>query len=122
MAIGDYRVVVTPIGEPEVTANGDILFPNTNIEVCTAVSPDVWEIIPAGRRSLLLPGSLVILCETQNPGDIPAQRECVRGHIATIVKNYGIAQSDRARRAFLGMLPGGVWPTGGVDIDLELDD
>ena len=113
MAIGDYRYRIPggSGGEPQVAIDGMVRF-NVFIEVCTEDTPEeVWSQIPLGHLTVPIAGTVLEACTDANQA-----LQCIEEYI----KTRGMAQSHRARRAVLDLLPGGTWPENDVTRPISL--
>lgn len=119
--VGDYRVRLER--KPQVTGRGDIVF---QVLVQRYDERDVggeiigqWATVQNGNFPVRFPGETIIEI-ADGPGTLAQKRQEVLARIAQMVTEKGIAESDLAERAFRSLLPGGTWPTQGVNISLEV--
>jgi hypothetical protein len=109
--VGDYRYRI-PGGTgnaPEATAQGFVNF-DVYVEIQTDDDPETWVLIPGGHFTQPVPGVTLEACSTA------AQAKLA---IASLILARGLIQADRARRAVIALLPGGVWPESDITQNLE---
>jgi len=100
MAVGDYRFRLPGGKFPKVNMNGMVKF-EVFVEVQIEEGPEVWQQVEGGHFDVLISGAALVQASTAIQ---------VLNHIEGVIKDRGIAQSDRARRALYALLPGGAWP------------
>ena len=103
----NYRVRVES-GEP--AANKDI---HLDVFVEKETTPDVWDLIPGGHRTLVLSGAAV-LAITEGAGTDGQKLAALSALFKQEVASWGIDESDDAYNQLYDLLPGG-WP---VMVDL----
>lgn len=100
--MADYRVRVT---SGEAAANADI---HLDAWLEKETSPDVWEPIPLGHRTLVLDGAAV-LAITGSGGTDQQKRAALLELFRAEAESWGIDESDEAYNALYDLLPSG-WP------------
>ena len=118
---GDYRVRLER--EPEVTGRGEIIFyalvQRYDVREVEGEIIGQWATIRNGNFPVRFPGQTIIEI-ADGPGTLAKKRQEVLARIAQMVTEKGLAESDQAHHAFRSLLPSGVWPEQGVNINLEV--
>lgn len=106
--IGDYRFRIPGTdnggGDPEITANGIVKF-DVFVETQVEENPDTWQLIDGGHFTQPVPGQVLENAASANDA---------LSRIGEMIADRGLAQSDRARRALMALLPNGIWPANDV--------
>jgi len=100
--MANYRVRVQT---GEAAANGDI---HLDCHVQKETSPDVWELIPLGHRTLVLDGEAV-LAITEGSGTDGHKLAALANLFKQEVLAWGVDKSDDAYNQLFALLPEG-WP------------
>ena len=98
----NYRVWVY---SGEAAANGDL---HLQVRVERETSPDVWELIPYGSRTMVLNGAAV-LAITGSSGTDQQKRAALLELFRQEAASWGIDKSDDAYNQLYDLLPAG-WP------------
>ena len=98
-----YRAHITN-GEP--TANGNVHL-NCEIQKLISEDPDVWELVPNGRRTMVMDGGTV-LSITEHPTWSDGEKLTALGdEFRRIAEGWGIDEADDAHTQMVALLPGG---------------
>ncbi len=98
-----YRVRVE---SSEAAANGDVHL-SCQIQKLVSEDPDVWELVPNGRRTMVLKGATV-LAITEHPTWSDGEKLTALGdEFRRNAAGWGIDEADDANTQMLALLPGG---------------
>jgi hypothetical protein len=110
MALNDYRWRIN--NPPVVGGQGDLHF-DMFVEISNGGTPETWANLEQGHYTLVMPAT-ALLAISNGAGTVTQKRALVMEWITAQVKLRGVSLSDQAKRALITLLPGGVFPVGGI--------